>query len=218
MRRYMPGIVTAAVALFLIGLLVWAWMHAEWLGHSAGHDLIVGLVGGLLGALVTILLVWVAWEQLSAVSRTTSADFVLRLKRDFFSPETRTLVSLVANRWVRFVEVDASGNEADIPYLAVQLGAIRNARLPDDVKARLSHPATYTAFEVDDLLLGPLDDVATLWEAGTLQTEQIRDVFGWYIELAWDTPEIKAYIDHQQREEDPEIYAALGRLREKLRS
>lgn len=100
-----------------------------------------------------------------------------------------------------------------IPYLAVRQGAIEAALLPEEVKTHLRTPGFYTAFDIDDLLLGPLVDVAVLWEAGTLRLETVKSTFGWYVKVAWDDPDVSAYIAHQRATEGEWVYGALGRLR-----
>ncbi len=223
-RRFRIGVAIAFLVLVAIGVRLWTLIEQ----NGPNRDLLValysGVLGALIGAIATLGLAWIAGEQLIVtgqqlreVARTTSSDFVLRLKSDFFRTTTRTLVSLVANEWLRFVEHDEHENAVDIPYFEVREEAVRHARLPDLVKGRLRARHIYTAFDMDDLLLGPLDDVATLWERGTLEFDLVRDMFGWYVEVVWDDRDVHAYVAHQQLHEDPAIYAALGRLREALR-
>jgi hypothetical protein len=45
-------------------------------------------------AIFTLLLFIVAWWQLSKISKTSSADFIHKLKIDFFSKEARELILL----------------------------------------------------------------------------------------------------------------------------
>jgi hypothetical protein len=215
-RVNLIGIVSGLAALVLIAVLLGGWWFSEPLARGAHRDLLSGFVGGLIAAILTVGLGWVAWKQLNDIARTTSADFLLRLKHDFFRDEARTLITLVANKWLRFVDVDANGNEVDIPYMEVRQDVLTLARLPEDVKERLRTPSVYTAFEIDDLLLGPLDDVAVLYEKGILNLDMVRQVFRWYVKVAWDDRDVRAYIEHQQCTEDPQIYAPLGRLRARM--
>ncbi len=215
MNRRAIDAICLLFALILGGVLAWIWTHAEVFAQGASSDLLSGFVAGLIAALVAVGIGWVAWTQLGDVANTASADFILRLKQDFFQDRIRTIITLVANRWLQFVEFDDEGNPMAIPYLAVRQGALDAARLPDEVKARLRTPGVYTAFDIDDLLLGPLVDVAVLWEAGTLRLDTVRSTFGWYVRIAWDDPDVSAYIVHQRTHEGEDVYAALGRLRQR---
>ena len=63
----------------------------------------------------------------------------------------------------------------------VRHDALDHARLPEEVRARLREPGVYTAFEIADLLLGPLADVAVSWQVGRLRLDVVPEMFGWYV-------------------------------------
>jgi len=54
-----------------------------------------GNLGVVLGALLALLLVIVAWWQLSNISGTEGADFIHRLTNDLFTDRMRTLIHLI---------------------------------------------------------------------------------------------------------------------------
>lgn len=58
--------------------------------------------------LITLVLVLVAWKQLSNLSHTSTADFIFRLKKDFFTQEARGLLFLVEEDLLRFEDGDIS--------------------------------------------------------------------------------------------------------------
>jgi hypothetical protein len=199
----------ACLVLFALGAL--AWIFARAFAQPTTTALVSGLFGGLVGALLTLLLAWIAWVQLGSISQTASADFILRLKESFFQEETRGLVTLIAKEWLTFVDAYDDGTKTEIPFFRVDHKAIRATRLPQQVKDRLLRHEAYTAFELDDLLLGPLEDVATLWQGRTLDIFMIDEIFGWYIDVTWKACQIQKYIKHQRRE-SPDMYQGMERL------
>src|ERR1017187_7444175 len=63
-------------------------------------------------AVITIILVLVAWVQLRDLARTSRADFIFRLKNDFFTAEARRLLFLVEEDLLRF-------EDDKIPYFSI---------------------------------------------------------------------------------------------------
>ena len=62
----------------------------------------------------------------------------------------------------------------------------------DDLKNRLHARRTYSTYEIDDLLLGPLEDIASLEEQ--LSFDVIYKFFSYYICRVWENGEIKRYV------------------------
>ena len=60
----------------------------------------------------TFVLAFVAWKQLSDLARVGPADFVYRLKMDFFSEETRKLIFLLDYDLLEF-------RKGGIPYFRI---------------------------------------------------------------------------------------------------
>src|SRR5207302_8643396 len=194
MRQLFPQIALWAAFLFLLLLLSGAVILWRPFSQHPQIDIVSGLFGALTGALFTFLLAWVAWRQLTNISNTASADFILRFKRDFFRGKTRTIVTLLGNDWLKFVERYDDGKEAEIPFFRIDKAAINASGLPGKIKERLVEYEAYTAYEIDDLLLGHFEDLALLLNAGTLDMKMIDKMFGWYIKLAWENGEIRKYI------------------------
>lgn len=151
-RRIFPviGFLVLFGAIVLIGYLGWA--------SFEHYRLIEGLLGGVIGSILTLLLAYVAWVQLSRISETASADFILRLKKDFFQEETRTLIHLFDSDFLKYTE---RGKEA---FFQVEEARIAGSGLPQDLKERLLKKKVYSAYDVDDLLLGHFEDLGMLCE------------------------------------------------------
>jgi hypothetical protein len=161
--------------------------------------LIAGLVGGLftlLLAIVTGLLVYLAYIELSDLSETSSANLIFQFTRDFYKEQARTLMTLIERRWIKFAQ-----REKDW-WFEVDTAAIARSNLPNNLKGQLGTPATYSVHDVDGLLLGHLEDVGTFTKKGNLRKEIVYSVFGRYVQKVWENNEIKDYIKAKRIEEE----------------
>jgi hypothetical protein len=189
----------------LIGIGIWTWLHFD---HKA---LIDGFLGGLLGSLLVLLTAYVAWKQLGKVAQTASADFMLRMRDGFFREETRILVHLIDNGWLKFVDKTENGSSIEYPFFKVDDREIEAAGLHEEIRERLLKRRTYSVYDMDDLILGHFEDLGTLWEAGVLNIDTIYQMFSWYMEITWENSEIHRYIQ-TQKQESAELYSKFERL------
>lgn len=145
-------------------------------------------------AIATIVLVIVAWVQLRAIRETSRADFIHRLNGDFFNPTTRGMLQVLLDQQPRF---DANGG------------------FPRFIEGRR---VLFNAYELDDLLLGPLEAVGIFEQLGAVEIKAVYDVFGYYINLVWEHAEIQHYISWQRSQPDGwDIYERLETLYQKLK-
>ena len=188
-------------------LLLSAGIAAIW--NFRLDTLIEGFIGGLVGAFLTLLLAYVAWVQLGGLSKTASADFILRFKREFFQEPTRTLIHLIDSDWIEFAE----GEKPEDSSFNISTGKIAQSGLPTEIKDRLTGRKTYSVYEVDDFLLGHLEDLGMLWQERILHIEMIHEMFSWYLETVWENCEIQKYVKTQPSG----VYMNAKRLYEKCR-
>lgn len=166
-------------------------------GGSERYQYYSGVLGSLLGAVFAAFLVWVAWEQLSNLGKTSSADFVHKIDNDFFTGETRRLLSLIDCAVLEFKpnnEVESPDDAKSQPYFEVNLGKLDKTNLPDHLKQDLGKKKYYSAWEVDDLLLGHFENLGMLEQRSVVDFQLVYDEFSWYIETAWKDEHIKEYI------------------------
>jgi hypothetical protein len=157
----------------------------------------------VLGAIFTFLLVYVAWAELGNISQTSSADFIHRFKKDFFTEETRTLIHLIDSGYIEFV--DEHKDCERISFFKINEEKIKNSGLPDEIVTRLTKKKVYSTYEIDDLLLGDFEDVGFLENKGLVDIEMVYNEFSWYVSVVFENPEIQAYLKSQV-EESPDIY------------
>ena len=134
---------------------------------------------------VTAVLALLAWKQLRDLARTSRADFIFRLKNDFFTADSRQLLFLAEENFLRF-------EDAKIPYFAINK--------PDDstVNPRFTElgitEATVSTYVDDDVLLGPLEDVGLFLRQDLITVGQTREMFYSYAEICAENAAIRQYI------------------------
>jgi hypothetical protein len=153
-------------------------------------------------SLWTAVLAIIAYVELSSIKKTARADYLKRLNDSFFTEETRNLLVLLFNSAIEFSVLTIKNKEgtADIdklPYFRIDESVLKQLKdnglisLPEWRKG-------YNAFEIDDLLLGPLDDVGRFKKNGLLDIDAAYDTFGFYVcELVGENKAVKAYLKNK---------------------
>ncbi len=205
-----------SVIVFWAALVAAVLVYLSRVGSPEPPKLFDGLFGGLIGAVVTLVLALIALRQLFDISLTSKSDFLLRLKRDFFTSETRVLMHLIENDYLEFSDTDKES------YFVVKISP-----LPADAKSieedllrktadRPNGKTAYSSFEMDDLILGQLDDVGMLEERRILDPWMVESVFGYYIRLVMNGPAVRDYLK-TVRAQNPEAYDHLEEMHHRHR-
>src|ERR1035437_10253071 len=96
------------IIIFIVSLFViyYSWGNIFRVNYQTYtvNEFYSGIIGSILAGFVAAFLAWVAWEQWSNINTTSSADFFHRLTKDFFTPETRTLMSLIECKALNYIE------------------------------------------------------------------------------------------------------------------
>jgi hypothetical protein len=118
--------------------------------------------------------------------RTSRADFIHRLSADFFKDRAREILRSLDRKDLQFdpgTGKFTAGSEE------------------------------FDAYDLDDLVLGPLESVALLEERGIVDASMVADFFGWYVVMIWENPVVQEYLEWQVKQpEGWEVYAALAQL------
>jgi hypothetical protein len=158
-------------------------------------------------AIFTAALFILGWWQLNKLNQTTSADFLHHFVEDFFTPETRYLIILFDMGWITF---DSAGpmtqfhisKAPEAKKIAHELGQTRSF---------------YTAYEVDDLLLGQFEDIAVLVRKEVVQVDMVYNTLSWYLYTIWKNKEIEAYIKwHRHQKNCSDVYKEIDYLVEEF--
>ena len=150
-----------------------------------------------LSAIATFLLCAIAFFQLKQVNKTEIAKFNLDFQNGFFTTETRNLLILFDANALTFVNKKIDGNNEDV-YFQLDRDNIKKYKSiksikPGDIKS------IYSAYEIDDLLLGNFEEISLFYEQGLLDMKSIYAGFDWYIETVYKNKEIQKYIDWQRK-------------------
>ncbi len=198
-------------------------MNQNWLIYLI-HNLLVPLVGisatggidratfwEFVIAVLTALLFWIAFVQLGTLNKTTTAEFNHKLTEDFFTREARSLVFLIENKWLIFNDYSKFENKASF-FSFQENEATRSMKIKK----------IFTTNEVDDFILGPLEDLA-IWEGkGLLDMDMVYGTFGGYLMNIWKNKEIRRYIDYVRNDKEVKdsklIYKGMEKLFNKCES
>lgn len=204
----------------------WAW--------SCGNNLFDGYFGAGLGALGTLLIVIVAWWQLSIISGTSRADFIHKLKNDFFTKETRILIQLIERDYISYRDMreeeweqgsedtksdgknTCDRREEKESYFVIDSAKIERCT-PDEIGRRLKEKRFYSEYEIDDLVLGHFEDIGLFEKRGLIDMGMVYEEFSYYIEAVYRNGAIKKYIE-SLRKKDVGIYAYFEYIHNKCKS
>jgi len=160
-------------------------------------------------ALLTLLLVYVAWRQLGNLAASSTADFLFRLKSDFFTEQTRKLVFLIEEDLLRF-------EDAEIPYFSIP-DFYKPELAPRFQELRITE-RTISTYVLDDIILGPLEDVAFYLGQKRITRKQVYEEFSYYIDLCAKSSAIEDYKRAcRRRPGDSDVYAGLDKLQKLMR-
>jgi len=166
-----------------------------------------------IGAIATAGAILVVWKELGATKKTTRADFAKRFVDSFFTEETRKLFTLLMNSALEFKILDIKGKDGkkidELPILEIKKD------IADQLKGVVDIGSTrtgYSAFEIDDLLLGYFDDLGWYEKRGLIDLETIRETFGYYISECYQSAEIQKYLQDGCNDRKYEHFRRLGKL------
>ena len=143
-------------------------------------------------ALFTLVLVLVAWKQLRDLARTSRSDFLYRLKKDFFTGTQTEFIFLLENDLLVF---------RPVPFPRFDTTEKNGLKPEKDM---------FTTEVVDNVLLGPLEDVGVYWQSKSrlvVENEAIHE----YVDWLREQPGNEDLYDHlylvyrRLKEETPKI-------------
>jgi hypothetical protein len=156
----------------------------------------------LLTALATIVLAYIAWKQIGDLKKTAKADFLHKLKEGFFTKEARDIVILL--------ELDALLFESELKHKDFAVFKVNvPAKLKEYLKDSIDFDRQYyTTQEMDDFILGHLEDAGLLLKNKTIDIKDADQQFQYYTQLIFENKEIQKYIQWA-RKDDNDIYSNL---------
>jgi hypothetical protein len=192
-------------------------MHYEWLFLTKTlcdpevFWVMVTAIATVLLVVATAGLIYVGWIQLQELVKTSKADFLERMKREFFAIESRRFIFLIEHGLLIF-----NVSKDNIGFFSVK--PTGSSVLRDAMRELLVDREIYTTFEMDDVLLGPLEDVASFEKMGNVDLKAVYLVFGQYVNDVMENDAIREYIEWARVDDRaPDIYDGLEELYRKLK-
>ena len=156
----------------------------------------VELIFSGITAVSTLALLIVAWIQLNKMSKISRADFIHRLNTDFYRPATTDLFKKFDSPSVKFIETDESALFVDSRGNEV-----------------------FNRYELNDFILGPLENVGTFERDGIIDLRMVYDICGSYVLKVWEKPFISEYVRWARRnKEDADTFECLESLYRKIKA
>ena len=162
----------------------------------------------MLTAITTIALAAVAYRQLSDLAATSRSDFLYKLKKDFFTERARRLVFLVENGLLEF-------RDESIPFFKVVTGG--DALIQSRLEELGITDESVSAYLVDDVLLGPLEDVGLLLRTDSVSMAEAYEQFDSYAQMCFDDTAMRSYLESaREGEGNEDVYDGIQFLYQKL--
>lgn len=153
----------------------------------------------MIGALATIGVARIAYRQLNKFNKISMAEFAHKCENNFFISETRQLFMLFENDLMIFRKTPlnniemAGETEPIFAYFEIDQSKLKSNPI---LSSFISDPQRkYSSYEIDDLLLGPLDNVGTYYREKLMDIRIVKSFFRYYIVELYKNRQIKDYID-----------------------
>lgn len=155
---------------------------------------------------ITTIFLWiVAYFELEEFNKTTKADFIKRFNTEFFSGRTRELVMLFDCNALDFqlsnIDYKESGPAKVFQYFTVNEEIVKQLPLAKKDKEAILDKKSYSDFEIDDGLLGYIENIGYFEKKGLIDITDVYTSFGWYINVIWNNKEIKKYLEAERKTE-----------------
>jgi hypothetical protein len=162
----------------------------------------------MLTAVTTVVLALIAYWQLGDLARTGKSDFLYKLKKDFFTDDARRLMFLIDNDLLEFCS-------EEISYFQILKPKSPEAEIRlSELGITGSGVSTYL---IDDVLLGPLEDVGFLLKRDLLSRDEVYEQFDSYVQACGDNDAIRAYLKFSRTGEGNEdVYDGFQYLYDQL--
>ena len=205
--RILRVTVTLLIFIVLLYSACWCYFYNK---VPNGNDFFSGIVGSIVATSLTTVLILIAYWQLSKLFNTSNADFIHKLKNDFFKEETRRLFHLIEHDYIFFRESmgdydkckqieniceQHKSGEAKEYFFEVNTEKIKHSGLPSKIQEDLLSKPVYSSFELDDLMLGHFEDVGLFEERGIIDIKMVYEEFSWYLKATFDNCQIQKYLD-----------------------
>lgn len=184
----------------------------------------IELFAAVLTALFTGLLWWTAFKQLTSIKNSENSSFINEFSKRFFSDKTRLIFQLIEIDNYNKNNSPSFSFDENQQYFKINTSAIGDDDEKNNFKQSLLKAfgfdkTIFTTNEIDDFLLGHIEDIGGLFEKKVLDEDQIDNTFSYYILEIHNNAEIQKYVSYARRDEEErncEIKNYKSRLYEKF--
>ena len=182
------------------------------------QDLII-MLSAIATTCFTALLWVVADRNLEELNKTSEKEntvnkikFTNEFKSDFFSSENRLLFELIEydidkkddKEYTLFFIEDQNEQYFKMVYENIKNEIVRINYIKSIESVFGYKKEIFTTTEIDNLLLGHLEDIGSYMKDKLLHDNMLYDIFSYYVQTCYENKQIKKYIK-SARDEDNEV-------------
>ena len=172
---------------------------------------IVAILVAIASAVATWFLYFTADTNLKSLDKTSETRFINEFKADFFSPKTTLIFELIEYDHYKytgepsFIYVEGK-EDRDPDYFKIIANNIKDDLIKTNYIGNLEKifgkdKKIFATSEVDNLLLGPLEDIGAYLKSGLISKEMMYDIFDHYIQICHKNEQIINYITALRNED-----------------
>ncbi len=193
------------VAAVFLAIVLTAIVTVAACGQVASNkwDIVTG-VSTAIYTTITAFLLFLAAKQFKLHNDVAAADFALKFKHDFFTEETRGLISLLD-----YDQLELVITTDKFAYFKIKPKTNDGVSCHDFIHGNRNK---YSSYEMDDWVLNHLEDVWVFYTKGALSLDYVYQGFSYYIEVVIENDEIKKYLKWLRKEVAPDLYEGLEML------
>jgi hypothetical protein len=151
-----------------------------------------GIFWVMVTAVATLCLVILAAIPLRDLARARRTELVRHLKDDFVTPQIKAIMFLLNHNLIEYREDPRS-----TPFFS--FARISNDPAQGRIRETLGDRVVLSAFEVDDDLLNPLEEVAVLAFAKSIAFEDVYALFGTFMKSTVENEAIQKHVRDVRR-------------------
>jgi hypothetical protein len=156
----------------------------------------------------------IAYVQLNNINKTTRADFLHKFTENFFNSGCHKLLMLFYYG-ILTLETSSVKSGKEYIYFKTDKRNLPAYMIGGHVSLVENLEDFYTIHEID-LLLGYLEDIGNYEKENLLEIRMVYEVFGAYIEIAWENPEIQKYIEIERKQYGKDMYSGFEYIYNKI--
>lgn len=123
------------------------------------------------------------------------ADFIFRLRNDFYSKKNKLIMFFIENDFIEFKENNKENKKYD-SYFVIKEKCVNELPIQFNEFKIFAQKSNYAIHiqDMDNYVLGYLNDIGEYWKNGTIDIDYIANSFEYPIRIVLENEVIKNYI------------------------